>query len=99
TFRHQQHIERYGLQCVHCHVRDTCNDCHSKDAVSAQRRKVVKPAMSWQQSHGPCMTCHQGQSCAHCHYSDDQQPPAPFDHRNTGQTLDADHADLTCVQC
>jgi predicted CXXCH cytochrome family protein len=99
TFRHDEHVESYGLQCVHCHQRDTCSDCHSDDASEQRKHKPVEPAMSWQTSHGPCMTCHQSQACSHCHYADGDDAPPPFDHTITGQHLDDDHADLTCAQC
>jgi predicted CXXCH cytochrome family protein len=98
TFRHNEHVQRYGLKCVHCHQRDTCADCHSDDAAERRKHRPVEPAMSWRASHGPCMTCHQNQSCAHCHHEADDAPP-PFDHALTGQQLDDDHAALTCAQC
>lgn len=97
TFRHDEHVQRYGLQCVNCHYRDTCGDCHSQGA--APRHKPVEPAISWQQSHTPCMVCHQNQSCTHCHHHEDAEPPPVFNHEWTGQLLDEDHAGLTCGQC
>ena len=98
TFRHDEHLKRFGLTCVDCHHGDTCANCHEPAAVPG-RHKVLEPARSWRQSHGPCMTCHQNQSCRHCHYRDDESPPPSFDHRTTGQALDDDHAALGCRQC
>ncbi len=99
TFRHQEHVQAFGIACEQCHHRDTCADCHSGEVADGNHRKPVEPAASWRDSHGPCMTCHQDQPCAKCHYDQDASPPPPFDHALTGQTLDDDHADLTCEQC
>ncbi|MAE61680.1 MAG: hypothetical protein CMJ49_10040 [Planctomycetaceae bacterium] len=97
-FRHDEHVARFGLTCVDCHHGDTCANCH-QPAATPGRHKVLRPARSWRQSHGPCMSCHQGQSCRHCHYHDDEEPPPSFDHQTTGQTLDEDHATFGCRPC
>lgn len=97
-FRHKEHVNSYGLKCVSCHHRDNCSHCHDPKANTAQY-KPVRPGKTWQESHGPCMTCHKDARCRHCHYKDDQQPPPPFEHRVTGQILDADHDKLMCAQC
>jgi hypothetical protein len=55
--------------------------------------------MTWDESHGPCMSCHKDNRCRHCHYKDGQEPPKAFDHTATGQGLDDEHAKLACGQC
>jgi hypothetical protein len=97
-FRHKEHINGYGLKCINCHHDDNCSHCHDPKADTAQY-KPVRPGRNWRESHGPCMTCHQEARCRHCHYKNDQQPPPPFEHRVTGQILDADHDKLMCAQC
>ncbi|MFW6038953.1 MAG: cytochrome c3 family protein [bacterium] len=99
TFRHEQHVQRYGIDCAHCHHRDTCADCHADETDRHGPQRPVKPAVSWRESHGPCMTCHQDQPCAKCHHEDPDDPPPAFDHRVTGQALDDDHAALVCGDC
>lgn len=99
TFRHDEHIKRFGLSCNECHHRDTCRDCHHKPGEKAGPRKPVLPAASWNASHGPCMGCHVNQGCNHCHYPEGQQPPPVFEHVTTGQHLDDDHNTLECKAC
>lgn len=98
-FRHDEHVARYGLRCVDCHQNDNCSRCHGPAAAAEHVSGPLTPADSWRQSHGPCLTCHAEQRCEHCHYAESQMPPAPFDHRVTGQLLDADHQGLACAQC
>ncbi|QNN24304.1 tetratricopeptide repeat protein [Planctomycetales bacterium ZRK34] len=99
TFRHDEHIERFGLSCNECHHRDTCRDCHHKPGEKAGPRKPLLPAASWDASHGPCMSCHVDQGCNHCHYPNGQQPPPSFEHATTGQAFDDDHKTLECKAC
>jgi hypothetical protein len=45
------------------------------------------------------VNCHAGDRCSHCHYKDGQPIPPPFDHAETVQILDKDHANLDCFKC
>lgn len=98
TFRHSEHVDSFGFQCVDCHRSDTCASCHSKEGENA-RRKPLRPAESWRLSHEPCITCHDHQTCDHCHHKSSDDPPPNFEHRMTGQLLDEDHDDLLCRSC
>jgi hypothetical protein len=98
-FRHAGHVKSYGLKCANCHFRDSCNHCHDPKG-DVPERKILKPAETWAESHGPCVSCHTGRAhCRSCHYKDGQSAPPPFEHAVTGQSLDQDHAGLKCVQC
>lgn len=98
TFRHDEHVEAFGFKCVECHRRDSCDNCHSADG-QVSVRSPLKPAESWRRSHEPCLTCHDHQTCDHCHHQTEQDAPPKFEHRMTGQLLDADHQDLPCRGC
>ena len=93
TFRHQEHIQRFGFKCAACHHEDNCGDCH-------RTKNVPTVAMSVMQHHARCAICHQttGSSdiCAHCH-SDEEIPP--FTHEQTGLALNEDHQIADCVDC
>jgi hypothetical protein len=98
-FRHEQHTERFGVRCVGCHRDDSCSHCHDPRLDGATAKKPLRPGRSWRDTHGPCVACHADNHCDSCHYKDGQEPPAPFEHAMTGQTLDKDHASLRCNQC
>ena len=57
-FRHQDHTTRFGLKCSQCHHQDSCAHCHDPAEEQASRRPILKPGMTWEESHGPCMSCH-----------------------------------------
>jgi hypothetical protein len=97
-FRHQGHTVGFGIRCVDCHHQDNCAHCHGATGDTTAQ-KPLHPGMTWDESHGPCMGCHRDNRCQHCHYKDGQLPPPAFDHRDTDQELDEDHASLACVQC
>lgn len=94
TFRHQDHIKRFGFRCVDCHREQNCSRCHKSESV-AVRTKSLK------EHHSPCATCHETaeektESCAHCH-SGKETPP--FSHERTGLVLDEKHKDAACADC
>jgi len=94
TFRHQDHVKRYGFKCVNCHREENCSRCHTPEKV-APRVKTLK------EHHLPCATCHETaeektERCAHCH-ADKETPP--FTHEKTGLALDDNHSDAACTDC
>jgi hypothetical protein len=94
TFRHQDHVERYGYDCEHCHKGQDCSVCHEeagKLAGSAPRVHKVE--------HGLCFPCHEDDPCEQCHREVPNSPPTYFDHGLTGFSLGKYHGDLTCRRC
>lgn len=94
TFRHQEHIQRFGFQCADCHHEENCRDCHQPKAASLQ-------AGNLNEMHARCARCHQTTGnpkvCAHCH--SDQEIP-PFSHKQVGLVLSADHKEIAkCTDC
>ncbi|MBM3880771.1 MAG: hypothetical protein FJ387_13825 [Verrucomicrobia bacterium] len=94
TFRHQDHVKRFGFRCVDCHRAQNCSRCH-KPETSVVRTKTFT------QHHSPCAQCHETaeektDACAHCH-SDREIPQ--FQHDKTGLVLDESHKDAACTDC
>jgi hypothetical protein len=107
-FRHDEHVQGFGLKCVNCHRRDSCADCHNKPAPATnasstasttQGVHVLQTARTWKETHGPCASCHRNDTCNHCHFTDDNFAPQPFSHSMTKQLLDKDHDTLACGDC
>jgi len=99
-FRHDEHVERFGIKCVNCHRRDSCADCHDKPkSSSTQSVHVLQSSRTWKETHGPCASCHQNDTCNHCHFTDDGFAPERFTHSATKQLLDKDHDTLACGDC
>ena len=94
TFRHQDHVKRFGFKCVSCHQVDSCSRCHKPDTPTVRSKTFVE-------HHSPCSACHETrkektESCIHCH-SDREIPP--FSHEKTGLALDDRHKDANCTDC
>lgn len=96
TFRHKEHIHRFGLKCAECHHEDSCSRCHEEGKSEAGRAKTLE------EHHKPCATCHDMENperCDHCHWAVGQPEPAPFDHVNTGWPLKPYHENRSCRVC
>ncbi|MCG3136770.1 MAG: hypothetical protein HJJLKODD_00606 [Phycisphaerae bacterium] len=98
TFRHKEHIDRFGFKCVECHREENCSRCHEPQEARTNTPK---------EHHQPCSSCHQTEplandteqsACRHCH-----QPigevTQPFDHAATGWSLNRFHQKLACRAC
>lgn len=100
-FRHQEHIDRFGLKCVECHHAPSCTRCHAADGKSARPRTV-------KEHHRPCLTCHKHDMdhvareegrCNRCHWRPDQPMPKRFDHAEVGWPLKSYHQRVACRRC
>ncbi len=95
SFRHDDHVKRFGLACADCHKQQTCASCHAQ----AQARPRQKAPRSVAESHQRCSSCHAIATCSACH-SNTAARSAGYDHRaRTGWRLNRFHATLGCRQC
>jgi len=101
VFRHQEHVSRFGLQCVECHHESSCTRCHTRTARASSPRTPAE-------HHQPCVQCHHRDmdmtgrrrgSCSRCHWQEGQPQPAPFDHADTGWPLKEYHRSVACREC
>lgn len=89
TFQHKEHIDLFGFQCVDCHRRESCGNCHD-----IQKRHAVSPSAA--EPHAACNDCHIDDNCTKCH--DTEQRPG-FSHNSTGWPLGNYHQQLDCWTC
>ncbi|HLE12236.1 MAG: hypothetical protein A2504_13885 [Bdellovibrionales bacterium RIFOXYD12_FULL_39_22] len=89
TFHHGQHIKSFGLQCVNCHEKFTCGNCHDSDPNKKKKRTM-------QQVHQSCDKCHRADNCSKCHSLKEM---APFNHADKGWKLNYPHSKLACKEC
>ena len=90
TFFHNDHSQRFGLNCSDCHANESCSRCHDQTRSASRADKDV---------HENCVACHEPEiddSCAVCH---DEQEKTPFNHTDKGWALNRFHQDLKCDSC
>jgi len=102
VFRHQEHVQRFGLTCAECHHEESCSRCHAADAKPKEVRTLAE-------HHRPCEICHRGDmegdptqivgKCERCHWRAEQPKPEPFDHARTGWPLSRYHQTVGCRKC
>jgi hypothetical protein len=98
TFFHNEHVQRFGLDCADCHQGTTCGSCHGP-AAKAPPAPAAPVSRTEAEAHVRCAGCHETDRCATCH-SDKGPRATGFDHRaRTGWPLNRFHAGLTCEQC
>jgi len=99
TFFHDEHVQRFGLDCADCHQGTSCAACHRAAAPAAAASRAAPTPRTDTEAHARCFACHATDRCATCH---SDQPPRTtgFDHRaRTGWVLNRFHAPLPCQQC
>src|SRR4030065_1330113 len=89
TFHHQEHIDRFGLSCAHCHQKENCGNCHDI-------QKAVRPAKSMEEVHAVCNNCHRQDGCNKCHETKEKPK---FSHAATGWPLNTYPSKLDCRAC
>jgi hypothetical protein len=68
TFRHEEHVKQFGLQCTACHLGQTCVGCHESGRKSPlAQAEPRKAGRSMETLHKPCFSCHAEAQCVQCH--------------------------------
>ena len=101
VFRHGEHVNRFGLNCVDCHHEPSCGRCHASKPSEELTSKSAE-------HHRPCIYCHKDdmdlaaraeEKCEGCHWEPGQPEPKPFDHAATGWPLAGYHQRVNCRTC
>ena len=95
-FRHQEHVERYGYDCEHCHKGQSCARCHETESGAAP---LTPEATTSRARHDACFPCHEDDACERCHSKTERAEPKYFDHMEAGFPLTKYHSALTCRAC
>ena len=92
TFYHNEHVDRFGLECSQCHTSESCIRCHEKGKNASAQLVTVE------QGHQACERCHNtNERCDRCHGG---EPKPGFDHRRrSGWPLRQFHDRLDCNRC
>lgn len=93
TFYHNDHVEKFGVDCVTCHQRENCGYCHDKNATQASSKGSIKSA---EEIHAICNDCHDGDDCNLCHGTKEK---TPFQHDAAHWRLGDYHTHLACDAC
>ncbi len=89
TFHHEDHVSKFGLQCVSCHRGDSCRSCHDASGAPKEKRRLDHVTT--------CGACHAERDCSFCH-SKGAKPQ--FDHKaSTGWALEPFHRKVACTTC
>jgi hypothetical protein len=99
-FRHNRHVNRFGLTCVECHHEPSCTRCHGGASSS-------RSSQSPYEHHKPCLRCHKADMdgaseearCDRCHWKEGEPIPELFAHEHTGWPLGKYHQDASCRSC
>lgn len=89
TFYHNDHVEKFGVECVTCHQRESCGYCHDPNGSSV-------PMKSAEEIHAICSDCHDGDNCELCH---GKKEKSPFTHDASHWRLGEYHKHLPCQSC
>lgn len=101
TFFHDDHTNKFKLNCTSCHQQENCNRCHDqkkgplvKQILPGEIMQVYKPK---NEQHKPCFNCHKADACINCHLD---KPVNKFDHASAaGWELNKFHEKLDCRKC
>lgn len=97
VFDHQEHVARFGLNCVDCHHEPSCSRCHTREHEQPQFGRLGE-------HHWPCSRCHKRDigpsgTCERCHRQEGRARPEAFEHAQTGWPLGRFHQSVVCRDC
>ena len=101
TFFHNDHTDKFNINCTSCHKEESCNRCHDQQKLSVVEQtalgQYIKVKKSKEEHHKPCFSCHQNDDCTKCHLN---KPMDRFDHGiASGWPLNKFHEKLECAKC
>lgn len=101
TFYHDDHTNKFNLDCTSCHKNESCVSCHDVKQATEQGKikpkRISKSDLPFEEQHKNCVSCHKEDSCSKCHSNTELKP---FDHAlSTGWPLKSYHAKLSCQKC
>lgn len=96
TFFHNDHSERFGLECKNCHKNEPCVSCHYQTKREKPLGSVPKEMVK-----AKCVNCHDTkaeENCLYCHKTAPRKER--FNHHNdTGWALSTYHQGADCKKC